>query len=275
MVGLLLISDRERVRPPDSPNPRTELAAGLRQLEPVEGSPSRPPAARTAALVERARLRAAELFARRRQGSVSFAVVDDAGRLRARRGHTLFPSASIVKPMLLAAELRRIDEAGLPLDSATRSTLESMITFSDNDAATAIYGRVGDAGLREVAAKVGMEDFQVSISWGYAEVSAADMALMFSRLERALPSQYERFGKGLLGSIISEQSWGIPAVAGGWSVRFKGGWRGTEAGQLVSQAAELRDGRRELAIAVLTDGQPSMDYGIETVEGVARRLLGR
>ena len=76
--------------------------------------------------------------------------------------------------------------------------------------------------------------------------------------------------------MIESQSWGIPAAAGErWAVRFKGGWLPDHA--LVHQAAELRerDGARELAIVVLTDEQPSHDYGVETVRGVAERLLSR
>ena len=71
--------------------------------------------------------------------------------------------------------------------------------------------------------------------------------------------------------MIESQRWGIPALAGEhWAVRFKGGWLPDHA--LVHQAAELRErgGRRELSLAILTDEQPSHEYGVETVEGVRR-----
>ena len=120
-----------------------------------------------------------------------------------------------------------------------------------------------------------MRDFESSDTWGASAVSAADMATMFDHLDRVFPERYEKFGLGLLGSIVPEQSWGIPAVASGrgWSVRFKGGWRPDPDGQIVNQAAELRRAGAVQAIAVLTDQGPSMEYGIETVEGVADRLL--
>ena len=72
------------------------------------------------------------------------------------------------------------------------------------------------------------------------------------------------------------QSWGIPAVAEplGWSVRFKGGWRPDPSGQVVNQVAELDRHGTTIAIAILTDQGPSMPYGVETIEGVASRLLG-
>jgi hypothetical protein len=97
---------------------------------------------------------------------------------------------------------------------------------------------------------------------------------MFAGLDQVMRGPHREFALGLLGSVIPGQSWGIPAAAGErWAVRFKGGWRSTEAGQLVHQVAELRDGDRALAIAVLTDGQPTQAYGIETVRGIAKRLV--
>jgi Beta-lactamase enzyme family len=219
-------------------------------------------------------LKGAWRYAQARGGAVSIAVVDTRGRLRGEAEDRRYSSASIVKSMLLAAELRRLEREGLPLDAQTESLLRAMITYSDNDAADAIYYRVGDAGLFEVARLARMNRFTVAGHWGNAQITAADMARMFSDLDRLFAGPRRKFGLGLLGSIIAEQSWGIPAAAGrDWAVRFKGGWVTTERGQLAHQAAELRDGRKHLAVAVLTDYQPSMSYATETVRGVTERLL--
>jgi Beta-lactamase enzyme family len=233
-----------------------------------EGLPRRFPRARGIA--------AARSYARSRDGLVSFAVVDSRGRphgLAAGRGYV---SASVVKVMLLAAELDRLRSAGLPLDPATRRLLSAMITYSDNDAADSIYYRVGDDGLFAVARRARMRDFRVSGYWANAEISARDMAGLMDGLDRVLVGPHADFAARLLAAIVPAQRWGIPAVAPeGWRVRFKGGWRGTERGQLVHQVARLECGRREIALAVLTDGQPTMTYGIETVREIAERLLSR
>jgi hypothetical protein len=122
-----------------------------------------------------------------------------------------------------------------------------------------------------------MTDVETSEIWGATRLSAADAALLFSDLDRVLPERFERFGKGLLGSVSPDQAWGIPAVARplGWKVRFKGGWRPDPGGQVTNQAAELDRNGTPIAIAVLSDGGPSMAYGIATVEGIAARLLSR
>jgi hypothetical protein len=218
----------------------------------------------------------ARRFADSRAGSVSFALVDSRGEMHSDAPNQAYVSASVVKALLLAAELRRLAADAAPLDRATRETLRAMITYSDNDAADAIYSRVGDAGLIDVAARAGMEDFSVAGYWANAQVTAGDMARFFWRLDRTFAGPHREFAKGLLGSVVEEQRWGIPAAAGeGWSVRFKGGWRATEFGQLVHQGAELRRGGERISIAVLTDAQPSQAYAQETIRGVSDRLLGR
>jgi hypothetical protein len=256
------------------------VAEGMPLALAREPGPAHRPGPRTgnaaARIPSASALRDAGDFARDRTGLVSLAVVNSDGKLRGLRENRRYAAASVVKAMLLAAEIRRLKKAGEAIDSTTDSLLTSMITFSDNEAADSVYARVGDAGLFGVAKRAGMTRFTVAGYWGNAQITAADMARFFGDLDRVLARKYREYAKGLLGSITASQSWGIPAAAGDrWAVRFKGGWLPDHA--LVHQAAELRerDGNRELAIVVLTDAQPSFTYGIETVRGVAERLLSR
>lgn len=264
-----------------APEPTHKTAAGpvrtLASADPARprgGAAARPADRRRPKVPTVAALRDAWAYASGRDGQVSFAVVDSEGRLRGRREHRVYSAASTVKAMLLAAELERLEREGLPLDSGTRSLLEAMITYSDNAAADLIYARVGDEGMFAVAEEAAMKSFTESGHWGNAQISAADLARFYSRLDELMAGPHRDYALGLLGSIVPEQSWGIPAGAGeNWGVRFKGGWLPDRA--LVHQAGELRerDGDRELSLAVLTDAQPSHDYGLETVRGTAVRLL--
>ncbi len=260
------------------PEPSAPRAAKAPPPAPA-GGPARggrrPPAHR-AAERRRERIGRAAGWVDRRAGRIAFAVTGPDGSVHGRNEHELFQSASLVKALILAAELQRLADAGERLDPAAAAELRRMITVSDNDAATAVFERVGADGVDAIAHRTGMRDFRSSTSWGASAISAADAAIMFDDLGRAFPERFEKFGLGLLGSIVAEQSWGIPRVASerGWSVRFKGGWRLDPDGQIVNQAAELRRGGVSRSIAVLSDRQPSMTYGIETVEGVAARVLG-
>jgi hypothetical protein len=224
-------------------------------------------------------IRRAQEFAASR-GDVSFAVIDDSIGLRGYDQDRQFSSASVSKALLLAAELRRLDREGLPLDDATKSLLEPMITYSDNRAADAVYAQVGDEGLEEVAQRAGMEDFEATPGfWGGDQVTAADLARFFFRLEANLPGPHRAYAKGLLERITPVERWGIPqAIGHGWSVWFKGGWRpaGQEdtSGAVTHQAALLvhRGGER-VALAVLTDETPGDVTGFGAIEGITARLL--
>ncbi len=224
----------------------------------------------------REEVREAKKVASAAAGSVAFAVIGPGGGIRGHEEKRQFSSASISKAMLLAAYLR--SHKGR-LDSAIASTLRAMVTASDNDAAGTIYAIVGDEGLRRVARRADMHDFEPDPGfWGGAQVTAADMARFFYRLDHNLAGPHRGFGRKLLASVIGPQRWGIPAAAGkDWSLWFKGGWRpgGTGTSGAVShQAAQLRyrDGTR-VAIAVLTDQTPGEGAGYSTIEEIARKLL--
>jgi Beta-lactamase enzyme family len=218
---------------------------------------------------------AATRYLKRRSGYTAFATVDSQGRMGGAHIHRTFVSASVVKAMLLVAYLRMLAAKGRGVDAGSRSLLEPMIELSDNDAATAVWYRVGETRLQALARRTGMSGFSVSGYWANAQISAADQARFFFYMERAIPRRFRPYARRLLSHIVDYETWGIPTVARprGWHVYFKGGWRGTGLGQLVHQVARLQRPRARVAIAVLTDGNPAMGYGIETIEGVTARLL--
>jgi hypothetical protein len=215
-------------------------------------------------------------------GDVSFAVIDASGGVRGYEPDRQYSSASASKALLLAAELRRLKEEGEPLDSGTKSLLDAMITYSDNGAGGGVYARVGDAGLGEVAERAGMRDFEVDPGfWGGAQITAADMARFYYRLERNLAGRHRDYGMALLANVDSTQRWGIPAAAdGGWRVWFKGGWRpsGQEGttGSVTHQAALLVHPRgQRLGLAVLSNEAPGEGGGFSAIEGITERLLAK
>jgi beta-lactamase class A len=215
-------------------------------------------------------------------GDISFAVVGSSVRLRGYEPDRQYSSASVSKALLLAAELRRLEREHLPLDASTKALLEPMITYSDNRAADAVYARVGDPGLEEVARRAGMSSFEVTPGfWGGDKVTAADLARFFYRLDANLPRRHRAYAKGLLARIAPVERWGIPeAIGRGWSIWFKGGWRPSgqkdTSGPVTHQAGLLvhRHGER-LALTVLTDEPPGAGAGFDAVEGVAERLLAK
>jgi zinc D-Ala-D-Ala dipeptidase len=223
----------------------------------------------------RDRIRAVRRYLEQRGGINSWALIDNWGRLRGFEPHRLYVSASLVKAMLLAAYLRGIGNR-LP-DAGERASLGPMITESSNDAADTVYYRVGDAALYRLAKLAHMSRFSIAGYWGNAHFSAEDQARLFNRIDRLVPKASRTYARSLLSSIVSHQRWGFSryAAAVGFKAFFKGGWRGTGAGQLVHEAALFERGDTRVSMAVLTDANPSHDYGTETLRGVARRLFRR
>jgi len=219
------------------------------------------------------RIAGAERYAGDREGTVSFAVVDEGGELRGDHVDRIHNSASVVKVMFMIALLRQPDVRDDALTGSEKALLEPMIKRSDNQSANAVYERVGEEALYELAHDAGMGHFTTQPVWGLSEITAAEQARFFSRLERYIPERHERYALRLLTRIVPSQRWGIPPAAPkGWTLHFKGGWSG-EPNWRINQVMLLRKPPRRFAIAILTREQPSKNYGEQTIEGVARRLL--
>ncbi|HET8592523.1 MAG TPA: serine hydrolase [Solirubrobacterales bacterium] len=220
------------------------------------------------------RLREADRFIRGRIGTVSFAVVDERGRVHGRRRSVHHKSASLAKAMILVAYLRRGDVRGRRLRAYEKALLAPMIRVSDNDAANDLYNRVGPERLARLAKRAGMRRFVASPVWGGCQVTARDQARFFFRIRGLIPRRHRDYALRLLSSIVRSQRWGIPRVIpAGWRIHFKGGWTPDDDGWRVHQAALVRGDGRRISIAVLTGGNPGLGYGARTIAGVAARLL--
>jgi hypothetical protein len=221
-------------------------------------------------LVARGGLRDARAYVRTRAGTVAFAVARPGGKIRGVNLNHEFFSASVVKAMLALEVVREARHRALR--STERALLHPMITVSDNDAASAVYRRVGGAGLYRVAAAAHMTHFRDVGNWADSHITAADQVRLFLRIDKLAPRRHRRYMRRLLRSIVSWQRWGIAPVAEArdFHIMFKGGWRNGISHQV---ALLERDGHR-IALAVLTSGAPD-PYGRLTETGVAERLLAK
>jgi hypothetical protein len=150
-----------------------------------------------------------------------------------------------------------------------------MIHVSDNHAASQCWSIVGNGGLYALADAAGMTEFSVTSDWGSAMLSAADQAKFFFEMDKLIPHEFVGYARFLFSTIVDYESWGIPAIARplGYAVFFKGGWRPSPDTYLVHQIARVEGHHHTFSIAVMTDGDPDMGYGIDTIEGATAALL--
>ena len=212
----------------------------------------------------------AAAWAEQRSGTVTFAV-RTRDRLYGSGLDQQFPTASVLKAMLMTAYLRRIPDR--PLDRGDRALLRPMIRRSDNVTATHIRNLVGNAALVRLARRAGMTHFAVNPVWGLSLTTARDQAQFFLGLERLLPARHRAYALRLLRTIVPSQRWGMgQTIPEGWTLHFKGGW-GSGSGAVDHQVGLLQRGDDRVAIAVMTVNNPSHAYGKATLEGMSRRLL--
>jgi beta-lactamase class A len=187
-----------------------------------------------------------------------------------------FHSASVVKATILAALLRWHQETGRPLTANEKYLATLMITQSDNDAATALWNEVGQTRLQHFLDLANMSQTVLNPgAWGLTEITAHDELTLLRTLTYPNPvlSNYSRgYELGLMAQVIASQRWGTPAGApAGLTVHVKNGWLPeTVGGWKVHSIGSFNGHGRDYMMAVLTENNPTMAYGVDTIEAVAK-----
>lgn len=191
-----------------------------------------------------------------------------------------FDSASVVKAIILATLLRWHQETGRPLSATEKARARLMITQSDNAAATALWDEVGMRRLGHFLdlAKMRQTELGQHGYWGLTQITAHDEMLLLELLAAANPvltASSRSYELGLMAKVISGQRWGTPAGApAGITVHVKNGWLPDDTGWHINSIGAFTGKDKDYLICVLTDDDPSEQYGINTIERVARQVHG-
>jgi hypothetical protein len=214
---------------------------------------------------------------RGRAGDHAVTVYDTATGVSCRAGsYRQFASASIVKAIILAALSRWHQETGTPLSSWENHEATLMITQSDNDAATDLWDEAGLSRLQHFLDLGEMDQTRLGDDgyWGLTQVTGHDEMLLLKLLTRpnsVLTAASRAYQLGLMARVIASQRWGTPAGApAGVGVHVKNGWLPESSGWHVNSIGAFTGKGRNYLIAVLTDDNPTEQYGIDTIEAVAR-----
>jgi beta-lactamase class A len=190
-----------------------------------------------------------------------------------------FDSASVVKVTILGALLYRTQAWHKSLTRTEVAQARAMITESDNDAASYLWTDVGRSYLQHFLDLAGMTHTYLGpgIYWGLTQITASDEMRLLRLLvtkNTVLDTSSRDYALELMAQVIPSQRWGVTAgaprglavhVKNGWLPLATGGWRIHSIGDFTGRGGGY-------SIVVLTQDNPSMSYGIDTIEAIAEAV---
>jgi hypothetical protein len=209
----------------------------------------------------------------------SVAVLDrKTGQRYAFRGSERYEAASVVKVQVLACLLLEAQEDDRDLTPTELSLAKRMIRYSDNDATTALFSRLGRApGVTRSNKRLGLTETRVSSAWGLTQTTVNDQVRLLDELvdeDGPLDPESRRLALKLMAGVDDDQDWGVPVVAKpGETAIVKNGWlpRTSEGGRwIINSVGRVTGDDLDVSIAVLSHGHRSMPGGISVVEKAAK-----
>jgi beta-lactamase class A len=196
--------------------------------------------------------------------------------------------ASVVKLDILETLLMQQGSAGL--SGTDQSLAQTMIEDSDNDSATDLWDAVGGAsGIRSFNARVGLAHTTPSPcvqcvgfpwpGWGLTTTTPADQIALLRQI--AVPggplSSAERgYVAQLMENITPSQRWGVcSGVPAQVTVALKNGWlplNQADTDWQINSVGWVSGLGRDYLIAVLSTGNPTEQYGIDTIDHLSAAI---
>ena len=193
------------------------------------------------------------------------------------RASTAFDSASVVKVTVLATLLWDAKNQGRYLTDREASLAKAMITKSDNASTSTLWKQLGMTKIKGFLAAAGMTQTQPGANgyWGLTQITVTDeqkLLKLITAKNTVLSDNSRAYILKLMSQVVSSQRWGTPygvpsgvtvAVKNGWLSRATNGWR-------VHSIGAFKGGGHDYTITVLTHGNSTMNYGITTIQNVAK-----
>jgi hypothetical protein len=212
-------------------------------------------------------------------GWVAAGVTDQAtGVTAVYHGTESFTTASIVKADILAVLLLQLQQAGASIGAAERQLAARMIEDSDNAAASALWRAVGGGpGLEAGNDVLGLDQTVPGLGgyWGLTTTTVADQLRLLAVLTSArspLSAAARGYELGLMRDVEAGQNWGVTqAASAGTRPAVKNGWLpvGPRGLWVINSIGVISHAGHQLALAVLSAGNPSQSAGISLVQAAA------
>jgi len=214
---------------------------------------------------------------RGRSSAVGVAVEDRVNGITCKlHPHWHFDSASVVKVTILSALLRKLQQEHRSLTAAQRALATKMIEVSDNDAASTLWDETGRTALQHFLNLAGMNETQLGPGgyWGLTQITAHDELTLLKLLtstNTVLTAASRNYVLGLMAKVVSYERWGVPAGAPtDVTVHVKNGWLPQPAhGWRINSIGSFSGAGHDYMIVVLSMDNPTMAYGVDTVQKVA------
>ncbi|WP_055490111.1 serine hydrolase [Streptomyces sp. TP-A0356] len=195
------------------------------------------------------------------------------------RSTSAYDSASVVKVTVLSTLLWDAKKHNRYLTSREDSLATAMITKSDNDATSTLWKQLGLTKIKGFLAAAGMTQTVPGANgyWGLTQITVQDeqkLLKLITARNTVLSDNSRSYILKLMGNVISSQRWGTPAGApSGVSVHVKNGWlqRSTH-GWRVHSVGTFNGRGHDYMITVLTQDDSTMDYGVTTIQDVAKAI---